>query len=100
MKVIALQPLFNKHVTGCYMIPSLDVLLDIYSGLYFLLCGIKLFIIFSFDIFIVSSVQRGKQGIHVKHFMLYLKGFSPSVTLFISEGQSFTNLIVTVKSVI
>lgn len=36
MKVIALQPLFNKHVTGCYMIPSLDVLLDIYSGLYFL----------------------------------------------------------------
>lgn len=36
VKVIALLPLFNKHVTGCYMIPSLDFLLDIYLGLYFL----------------------------------------------------------------
>lgn len=36
VKFIDLLPLFNKHITGCYMIPSLDFLLDIYLGLYFL----------------------------------------------------------------
>lgn len=96
VKFIASLPLFNKHVTGCYMIPSLDFFFarylcrSLFSTGFTLLCWIILFIIFSFRVFIVFGVQRGKQGIHVKHFKLHLKRVTgqslwATVTLFISD---------------